>query len=234
LPILSRKKTLLSTESVTSPNEEVKVQKHKFVFTVLENQRWWVGIDWTAALLPSERPSWCAPISPLTNGTSQSPTSPSTQTAHVPLPPPASFPLPPATSVVLPSPTGIGFIKKTARWQWEEHGEWEVLVHKEGEHEVKKLRVPAKASPTEDLPKGSVVAKAAGKMGVVASPTTQSFNENEGSPTSTKTPSSAAFPADNDFTDQDGWIYGDNKWENAAPKGGRGKVGRIFCRSDPY
>jgi hypothetical protein len=220
LPMISRKQTLLSAESRTPPNEEVKVRKHKFVFTLLENQRWWVGIDWTAALLPSERPSWCAPISPLTSGTPQSPTSSSTQTPYVPLPPPASFPLPPATSVVLPSPTGKGFVKKTARWQWEEHGEWEVLVHREGEREVKKLRVPLKVSSNEDLPKG-VLAKAAGQIGVLSSPTTQSFNENEESLTST---SSGAFPADNDFTDQDGWIYGDNKWENTAPKAGMGKV----------
>jgi hypothetical protein len=230
LPIISRKKTLFSTESMTPPNEEVK---HKFVFTVLENQRWWVGIDWTAALLPSDRPSWCTPISPLTSGIPQGPTSSSTQTSYVPLPPPASFPLPPATSVVLPSPTGKGFMKKTARWQWEEHGEWEVLVHREGEGEVKKLRIPVKVTSNEDLPKG-VLAKAAGKMGVLSSPTTQSFNEYEESPTSTKTPSSAAFPADNDFTDQDGWIYGDNKWENAAPKGGMGKVSiSIFSPLEP-
>ena len=29
-----------------------------YQFTILENQRWWVGLDWTAALLPQERPSW--------------------------------------------------------------------------------------------------------------------------------------------------------------------------------
>jgi hypothetical protein len=27
-------------------------------FTIYENQRWWMGLDWTAALLPQERPSW--------------------------------------------------------------------------------------------------------------------------------------------------------------------------------
>lgn len=27
-------------------------------FTVFENQRWWVGLDWTHALLPGERASW--------------------------------------------------------------------------------------------------------------------------------------------------------------------------------
>lgn len=33
--------------------EDVQVQ-----FTVFENQRWWVGLDWTHALLPGERASW--------------------------------------------------------------------------------------------------------------------------------------------------------------------------------
>lgn len=29
-----------------------------FRFEVHENQRWWMGLDWTSALLPQERPSW--------------------------------------------------------------------------------------------------------------------------------------------------------------------------------
>lgn len=33
--------------------EDVRLQ-----FTVFENQRWWVGLDWTHALLPGERASW--------------------------------------------------------------------------------------------------------------------------------------------------------------------------------
>lgn len=36
-----------------SSGEDVEVQ-----FTVFENQRWWVGLDWTQALLPGERASW--------------------------------------------------------------------------------------------------------------------------------------------------------------------------------
>lgn len=37
----------------------------KLVFTVFENQRWWVGLDWTHALLPGERASWYVQSSPL-------------------------------------------------------------------------------------------------------------------------------------------------------------------------
>ncbi|KAG8765130.1 hypothetical protein FRC15_007214, partial [Serendipita sp. 397] len=37
---------------------------------------------------------------------------------------------------------------------------------------------------------------------------------------------------ENEFTDQDGWIYGDNKWENTSAKGGIGKFTRFrrWCR----
>ena len=30
-----------------------------YIFTIYENQRWWLGLDFTSALLPNERPSWC-------------------------------------------------------------------------------------------------------------------------------------------------------------------------------
>lgn len=29
-----------------------------FTFTIYQNERWWIGLDWTQALLPSERPAW--------------------------------------------------------------------------------------------------------------------------------------------------------------------------------
>lgn len=38
---------------VEDEGEDVRLQ-----FTVFENQRWWVGLDWTHALLPGERASW--------------------------------------------------------------------------------------------------------------------------------------------------------------------------------
>lgn len=41
------------TEAGEEDEEDVEVQ-----FTVFENQRWWVGLDWTHALLPGERASW--------------------------------------------------------------------------------------------------------------------------------------------------------------------------------
>lgn len=59
----------------------------RFRFTVRENQRWWMGLDWTAALLPQERASW----------TSSPP-------ALLPLPPPISITLPGPKVVYLPMP----------------------------------------------------------------------------------------------------------------------------------
>lgn len=38
--------------------EEAEGDDVQLTFTVFENQRWWVGLDWTHALLPGERASW--------------------------------------------------------------------------------------------------------------------------------------------------------------------------------
>ncbi|KAI0305628.1 integral peroxisomal membrane peroxin-domain-containing protein [Multifurca ochricompacta] len=86
----------------------------RFSFTVYENQRWWMGLDWTAALLPGERPSWCS-------------------ASQAPLPPPAAFALPAPTTVFLPidgkSDTRE---QRTATWVWAEP-EWRVIVRRDGE-----------------------------------------------------------------------------------------------------
>ena len=69
--------------------EDVQIQ-----FTVFENQRWWVGLDWTHALLPGERASWCvllrrSPEIPLTRQWLRR-----TDPALNPSSPPSSFVLP--------------------------------------------------------------------------------------------------------------------------------------------
>lgn len=49
------------SKNVEKAEEEEKVTRHEDViyqFSIFENQRWWMGLDWTAALLPQERPSW--------------------------------------------------------------------------------------------------------------------------------------------------------------------------------
>ncbi|KAJ3518135.1 hypothetical protein NLJ89_g69 [Agrocybe chaxingu] len=93
-------RTMSTQPSNTSSNT---VQSVRFLFTVYENQRWWMGLDWTAALLPGERPSWCS--------SSQHPVSP-----------PNAFVLPDNTTVYLPDGKG-GRLKRTAFWKWDEP-EW--------------------------------------------------------------------------------------------------------------
>jgi len=73
-----------------------------FRFEVHENQRWWMGLDWTSALLPQERPSWC-------------------DLHLLPVSPPASYPLPSPSSIILPYPTKAdpnGKVKRIAEWRW--------------------------------------------------------------------------------------------------------------------
>jgi hypothetical protein len=88
--VLSGEKSggIKSAESVINsslPSDVPTPSRLRFRFTVSENQRWWVGLDWTAALLPQERASWT-----------------STPPALKPVPPPMAISLPPPTSVYLP------------------------------------------------------------------------------------------------------------------------------------
>ena len=74
------------TEIDPSLQTDIPPPSHmRFRFTVVENQRWWVGLDWTAALLPHERASW----------TSAPP-------AFKPVPAPMTVSLPPTSSIYLP------------------------------------------------------------------------------------------------------------------------------------
>ena len=89
-------------------------ERVQFTFMVYENQRWWMGLDWTAALLPGERPSWCS-------------------TSQAPLPPPAAFTLPAPTTAFLPIDGPPDARERcTATWAWVEP-EWRVVVRRVGD-----------------------------------------------------------------------------------------------------
>ena len=79
--------TATATTSASIPPGVPPASSLSFKFTVHENQRWWMGIDWTAALLPNERASWTSSLPALR-----------------PLPPPMNIPLPPTKAVYLPVP----------------------------------------------------------------------------------------------------------------------------------
>lgn len=251
-----------------------------FRFELHENQRWWMGLDWTSALLPQERPSWCD--------------------SHIlPVSPPVAFTLPPPTSIDLPAPTRNeprAQVRRTAAWRWLDD-DWSVVRTGSG---ATASTAPAtivgmsSPSPTDDsssdtrsiasidLPRSSSRDSAASKQprpssgifgssppqddGHTRSPSMaeQAFAKGLGrlknvnvplaspvvSPTKAPsvrgrtgseasgggdvsiddvvagaTPSGDApiAPVD-DATDADGWVYGDNKWENMTARGGLGKV----------
>ncbi|CAA7259256.1 unnamed protein product [Cyclocybe aegerita] len=183
------------------------VQSVRFLFTVYENQRWWMGLDWTAALLPGERPSWC-----------------SSSQHHVS--PPNAFVLPDNTAVYLPDGKG-GRLKRTAIWKWEEP-EWRVVIHKDG-GSLNRVERPLPSPKEETANSSRLIKAAAGRLrdSGITSPTST-----ENGPTGTA--SDAGHSAEDKhegedeeiLTDADGWVYGDNKWEAQSNKGGMGKYTR--------
>ncbi|BEI87810.1 uncharacterized protein CcaverHIS019_0105280 [Cutaneotrichosporon cavernicola] len=217
-----------------------------FRFELHENQRWWMGLDWTSALLPQERPSWC-------------------DSHLLPVAPPQAFALPAPSSIDLPAHTHTeprGMLRRTATWRWLDD-DWSV---------VKKVKgAPAPSDPTPVAPPAPVArpapglfspsdgrspsiaetafAKGLGKLKSVPLPgtpassspapakaSTDSRRQRTGSESTDASHedvvSSAAgqpegsIPEADDETDADGWVYGDNKWENMTARGGLGKFTR--------
>lgn len=179
-----------------------------FLFTVYENQRWWMGLDWTAALLPNERPSWCS-------------------SSLVPLSPPSVFALPSSTTAYVAVGKN-GRAKRVARWTWEEP-EWRVIIRKEGQESA--WRVEKTPPRDKDGPDESTAARmlraARGRdnLNTSSSGPAESLEQ-----TGEQHPSDPFLdPASEDeaVTDPEGWLYGDNKWEGASSKGGMGKYTRF-------
>ena len=98
-----------------------------------------MGLDWTAALLPQERPAWST-------------------TSEEPISPPSAFVLPPPATVYLPHEKGR--TKHTATWTWEED-EWRVLRKLEGSS-TSRIERPL-PSLKEEVPSSRLL-KAAGMM----------------------------------------------------------------------
>lgn len=196
--------TTLETLSVmsTTPRPASPV---RFLFTVLECQRWWVGLDWTAALLPGERPSWCT-------------------VNYQAITPPSVFVLPPATSVFLPGQNNKR-IKHTAMWRWADP-EWGVLVNKDGTG-VKRIEKQPPGVP-EDEEKDSAGSRLKRAATMLKDRTSAISNAPDKDKKDGETPAPAAIPdAEVTLTDVDGWVYGDNKWEAPSAKGGLGKYTRF-------
>lgn len=177
------------------------MEKARFLFTIYENQRWWMGLDWTAALLPGERPSWGS-------------------AAQAPLPPPSSFALPEPAVAYLPGPGGKGRLKRMAIWSWEEK-EWRVSVRREGESGS--VRVERPIPEETDGGSGARLFKGVGKI-MEAGAASDKDKEKEKKDAGDGSGAEDTRADEDVYTDPDGWVYGDNKWEARSAKGGMGKV----------
>lgn len=196
--------TSIASAATSSPKAPAQPNSIRFLFTVYENQRWWMGLDWTAALLPNERPSWCS-------------------VAQQPVSPPNAFNLPDETIIYVPHTDGRR-IKRTARWHWEEL-EWRVIIHKDGIglSRVEKPLPSATSIAAKDREDSSTskLLRVAGKLNASHAKEAHSINYDDYGSHFTEDPDNE----DGDIsTDPEGWVYGDNKWEARGPKGGMGKV----------
>ncbi|KAL5485172.1 hypothetical protein ACEPAI_7814 [Sanghuangporus weigelae] len=202
---------VLSTSSFT----ELSESKHtlRFLITIYENQRWWVGLDWTTALLPSDRPSWCSAALEL-------------------VPPPSAFSLPSPTVTYVGDGRG-GLVKRTASWTWDE-GEWKVSIRKElGLKRVEKEPPVPKDDVTQHANRAGKakqkVYEASQKLKTPRDGDSKDVDEQEQDDPDSSEPISSLQDLDTDdqVTDNDGWIYGDNKWKTFSNSGGLGKYTRF-------
>ncbi|KAI0633737.1 integral peroxisomal membrane peroxin-domain-containing protein [Trametes polyzona] len=201
--------TLTSTSTASTPASPGT--SIRFLFTIYENQRWWMGLDWTAALLPGERPSWCS-------------------ASQQPAAPPSAFTLPAPTTAYTLAPDGRRRLKRTARWHWEEP-EWRVVVRREGAGTSRVERpLPSAKEESAAAASASRILKAAGKMRQPSIDAGRVEKERERDGEGER-PAEDGVDGSRDedaepYTDPDGWVYADNKWEGASAKGGMGKYTR--------
>ncbi|KAF6760026.1 integral peroxisomal membrane peroxin-domain-containing protein [Ephemerocybe angulata] len=212
----------IQTVSAAKDDAPPATSSLRFLFAIHENQRWWMGLDWTAALLPGERPSWCSP-------------------AHAPLSPPGVFSLPNPTVVYLPHPSDDSRrIKRTAEWYWEEP-EWTVLVRKEG-GALSRVERPVPSTADENTSGNNAAATGSRLFKAASNRFSASKDRDHKDKESghSRDDSSSVHSIEREmevetgrdesyepFTDPDGWVYGDNKWENQSNKGGISKYTRF-------
>lgn len=218
----------VNTASVGKPTKldgaDDKIVRHEDVvyqFSIFENQRWWVGLDWTAALLPQERPSW-------------------SDEANNPVSPPSSFSLPATKIMLTPAPTHTdpkAFTRRTIKWQWVDP-EWSVAgVSSRGYYPSTTVY---KGSAKEAAIKsanavGDKDALAAAKQGYlgdalnrIRAKTSGGIEVGEdvvGDVGTTVHRVTGEGEADWDV-DAEGWQYGDNAWEKMSKRSGMGRYTR--------
>ncbi|EST07541.1 Peroxin/Dysferlin domain protein [Kalmanozyma brasiliensis GHG001] len=218
---------LLSASKVkkepTSTKEEfVRHEDVVYQFSIFENQRWWVGLDWTAALLPQERPSW-------------------SDEANNPVSPPSSFSLPATKIMLTPAPTASdpkAFTRRTIKWQWVDP-EWSIAgVSSRGYYPSSTVY---KGSAKDAAIKSASVlgdkdAVAAAKQGYLGdalnrirartSGAEKQVDEDAVSDVGTTAHRVGGDDEQDWDVDTEGWQYGDNAWDKMSKKSGMGRYTR--------
>lgn len=213
---------LSSTQKSGDVKKEEKVVRHEDVvyqFSIFENQRWWVGLDWTAALLPQERPSW-------------------SDESNNPVSPPSSFSLPATKIMLTPSPTPTdpkAFTRRTIKWQWVDP-EWSVagVSSKGGYYPSSVYKGSAKDAAMKSASAvGDKDALAAAKQGYlgdalnrIRAKTSSDQTEEVGDVGTTVHKLSKDGGEEEWDVDGEGWQYGDNAWDKMSKKSGMGRYTR--------
>jgi hypothetical protein len=178
-----------------------QITRHEDVvyqFTILENQRWWMGLDWTAALLPQERPSWA-------------------DESNNPVSPPSSFSLPaPKVTLKQSDAKKNRYTKRMVRWQWIDP-EWTVA----GRDVVSGTATAASTSNSGFFARRASTTSAVSAMSDSASAEARSGG-GAGAASSNELLSDPSWLD----VDAEGWQYGDNGWEKMSKKAGLGRYTR--------
>ena len=117
-------------------------------------------------------------------------------------------------------------MRRTAIWKWEEP-EWRVLVRRDGNSfGLTRVERPLSTVTDENPNNNRFIKAASGRGGLSGSeiPKNTSGNADE----DYVAPDSEETADEDPLTDPDGWVYGDNKWENQSNRGVMGKVGVFF------
>jgi hypothetical protein len=204
-----------------------------YTFTVYENQRWWVGLDWTQALLPNERPSWC--VARLRGSTRPCRSaSPRSDAHHAPVSPPSTFLLPATSTALTPSADGRSQVKRTTEWRWID--DWTVRA-------ATQPVSPTMTSPSKAGNRTSMIdwrgklsqSLGAGRRGsdsalpppnkdLIAAGHARQASETDDLAAAAAAAGGHADGEGGDWDcDEAGWQYGDNAWQ---PLSAKGKIGR--------
>lgn len=226
----SNRKSEDSSYSLADPSQDIE-----FCLTIFENQRWWMGLDWTSNLLPHERPNWADSI---------------------------NHPVPTPANIILPSSKSFKDVnqnlQRKVEWKWID-SDWKIIEAHTSTNQSKeednlnqdderlKCSSPVITHPVADKPAGSTLNH------TPPSSPNASFRRHQNRSSASHSGSSACLSAclDSEIIDEslrnsglsasivgahdptkpwdvdaNGWQYGDNHWEKMSSKSGIGKYTR--------